>query len=287
MIVAETIEQAREAVAAARAAGRLIGLVPTMGAMHEGHLSLLDAAGADGGFVVVSIFVNPLQFGPGEDLASYPRTAEADLAACRARGVGAVFMPSAAVMYPRECYSEVSVGRLATSLCGRSRPGHFAGVCTIVAKLFHIVQPDKAYFGAKDYQQAAIIRRMAEDLDFPLAVVVCPTVREPDGLAMSSRNRYLDATQRRQAAALFGSLRCAEELIRSRRAPAAEVVSAIRAHLAANAPDGIVDYVHIVDPYELTDVEETGRSVVIALVVRFGSARLIDNILVDAPAGEG
>ncbi|MGB2819685.1 MAG: pantoate--beta-alanine ligase, partial [Phycisphaerae bacterium] len=192
-----------------------------------------------------------------------------------------VFAPRAEVMYGRECLAEVAVAALSGTLCGRSRPGHFPGVCTVVAKLFNIVQPDRAYFGAKDYQQAIILRRMAEDLNFPLEVVICPIVREADGLAMSSRNAYLTAEQRRQAPALYGSLRLAERMIRQRHPPAEEIIAAVRRHIAEQAPDGAMDYVQIVDPLRLADVERTDRGVLIALAVKLGRARLIDNILVD------
>jgi pantoate--beta-alanine ligase len=287
MQVAQTIEDVRRPVAEARAAGKLIGLVPTMGALHEGHFSLIEAAVAECGFVVVSIFVNPLQFGPGEDLAAYPRSPGADLAACEARGVGAVFLPRVEAMYRRACRTEVRVAGLGANLCGRSRPGHFAGVCTVVAKLFHIVPADKAYFGAKDFQQAAIIRRMVEDLNFPLEVVVCPTVREGDGLAMSSRNGYLTAPQRRQAPALWQALQLAERMIRAERPRAEAVIAAVGDYIARHAPDGVVDYVQIVDPEELSDVETTDGAVLVALAVKLGRARLIDNILVDAPRPDG
>ena len=285
MNVHESIEDVRRTVAAARAAGKTIGLVPTMGALHEGHLSLVDAARARCGFVAVSIFVNPTQFGRGEDLDSYPRTVEADLDACRRRGVDMVFLPTEEVMYPGgRPMAEVRVDRLSGTLCGRSRPGHFPGVCTVVAKLLNIVQPQRAYFGAKDYQQATILRRMVGDLDFPVEVVTCPTVREADGLAMSSRNAYLDDERRHEALSLVESLRLADEMIRRERPPAARVIEAMREHIAARAPSGEIDYVRIVDPEDLRDLAETHRAVLVALAVRFTGARLIDNILVDASA---
>ncbi|HUS90678.1 MAG TPA: pantoate--beta-alanine ligase [Phycisphaerae bacterium] len=286
MKIAKTAAQVREELNPVRRTGRTLGLVPTMGALHEGHLSLIDAARADCDFVAVSIFVNPLQFGPNEDLAAYPRAPERDLAACEARGVGLVFLPPVEAMYAGECLTQVSVARLSETLCGASRPGHFAGVCTVVTKLLHIVQPDRAYFGAKDYQQAAIIRKMVFDLDFPLTVVVCPTVREADGLAMSSRNAYLTPEQRRQAPALYGALKMAEGLIRRERPPADAVQAAVRRYLARHAADGMIDYVQIVDPAELSDVQTTDSAVLIALAVKFGGARLIDNLLVDAPGGD-
>jgi pantoate--beta-alanine ligase len=287
MIVARTIQEIRASVAAAKSAGQVVGLVPTMGALHAGHYSLIDAARRRCAFVAVSIFVNPIQFGPSEDLARYPRTPEADLAGCRDHGVAAVLMPDVREMYPRPCRTVLDVPDLGRRLCGASRPGHFAGVCTVVAKLLNMVQPDVAYFGAKDFQQAAIIRRMAEDLNFPLAIEVCPTVREPDGLALSSRNAYLTPDQRRQAPALWEALAMAGEMVAARRPPAGVVVEAILAHLAGRAPSGVVDYVEIVDPRELWPVENTDGEVLIALAVRFGRARLIDNILVDSEGPGG
>jgi len=281
MNAARKIEEVRSLVGPARQSGKLIGLVPTMGALHRGHFSLIEAAGADCDFVVVSIFVNPTQFAPNEDLAKYPRRLEQDLAGCRARGVDVVFAPEPETMYPDEPLTEVRVKGLSETLCGRSRPTHFTGVATVVTKLFNIVQPDRAYFGAKDFQQAVIIRRMVRDLNFPVDIVVCPTVREESGLAMSSRNDYLPADQRRQAAALAGALRAGEEMIRREHPPAGEVISAIRVHLAEHAPDGMIDYVQTVDPEDLADVENTGERVLIVLAVRFGGARLIDNLLVE------
>jgi len=282
MKVAKTIKEAQSAVAEARRAGRTIGLVPTMGAMHQGHFSLIERARGECGFVAVSIFVNPTQFGPNEDLGAYPRPVEADLAGCEARGADLVFVPSVEEMYPRESVTTVAVKRLTDTLCGRTRPWHFPGACTVVAKLFNIVLPDKAYFGAKDFQQAVIVKRMAGDLDFPVEVVVCPTVREADGLAMSSRNAYLTPQERKQATALSGALRLAERMIRQKRPPAKQVIEAVRRHIAADAPDGAIDYVQIVDPYELRDVEKTDPPVLVALAVKFGKARLIDNALVDS-----
>ncbi len=284
MKVLESIGEVRAAVAGARREGKAVGFVPTMGALHEGHFSLIRTARGDG-FVVVSIFVNPTQFGPTEDLAAYPRTPDADRAACERLGADVVFMPSAEEMYGPDGeggLTTVTVARLQDTLCGRSRPGHFDGVCTVVAKLFNIVQPDKAYFGAKDFQQVAIIKRMAADLNFPVEVVVCPTVREPDGVAMSSRNAYLAPRERAQATALIGALRLAEGMIRGARPPAREVIAAVREHLRARAPDGEIDYVQVVEPQTLRDVETTEGPVRVALAVRLGQTRLIDNVRVDA-----
>jgi len=281
MNVAKTIEEIRRMVAAARAAGKTVGFVPTMGALHAGHYSLIAAASTACDFVVVSIFVNPTQFAPGEDLAAYPRTEETDLAGCESRGADAVFLPSVEEMYPDRPRTSVHVAELGEGLCGASRTGHFDGVCTVVAKLFHIVAPDQAFFGAKDFQQGAIVQRMVSDLNFPVDIVLCPTVREADGLAMSSRNAYLSPGEREQAPALHAALRAAGELIRREHPPARQVVAAIRRHIAAHAPDGRVDYVQIVDPATLADVETTDPPVLIALAVRLGKARLIDNVLVD------
>jgi pantoate--beta-alanine ligase len=284
MKIAETIARMRQAVAQARAAGEAVGLVPTMGALHEGHFSLIEAARTETDFVVVSIFVNPLQFGPAEDLSAYPRTPGADVAACEARGVDVVFLPPVEAMYPREGLTEVRVAKLGEGLCGRSRPGHFPGVCTVVAKLFNIVQPDRAYFGQKDFQQGVILRRMAEDLDFPIEIVMCPTAREADGLAVSSRNHYLTEEQRRAAPALYGALKLAERLIRRDRPPAAQVVAAVGDYLAEHVPEGDVDYIEAVDAESLSGVDATDGRVLIALAVKLGRARLIDNMVVDGGA---
>ncbi len=281
MILAETILDLRQAVRVVRAAGETIGLVPTMGALHAGHTSLIDAAAGECDFVVVTIFVNPIQFAPTEDFADYPRAPVADLALCEQHGAAAIFAPGVEEMFPRQNETSVSVAHLSEKLCGRSRPGHFTGVCTVVAKLFNLVQPDRAYFGAKDYQQAVILRRMAEDLNFPVEVVTCPIVREPDGLAISSRNAYLTQEQRLQAPALYAALRHAQAWVRRETPAAAEVIQAIRADLAEHAPLGEVDYVQLVDPETLEDVETTDRPVVTALAVRFGKARLIDNLRIE------
>ncbi len=287
MNVAKTIEDIRRLVGEARGAGKSVGFVPTLGGMHEGHFSLIKAAREACDFVVVSIFVNPTQFGPGEDLASYPRTPEADLRTCEQLGVDAVFVPAAEVMYGSGCLTEVSVRQLSETLCGARRAGHFTGVCTVVAKLFNIVTADKAFFGAKDYQQCVVVRRMVRDLNFPIEIVVCPTVRESDGLAMSTRNAYLTDAQRTQGTALYEALQMGADLIRTSHPPAREVVAAIRDYLSAHASEGQIEYVQIVDPDLLCDVETTDAPVLIALAVRIGSARLIDNTLVDAEESIG
>ena len=288
MDVCQTIEAFRGVLGQARRAGRTIGLVPTMGNLHAGHASLVDRAAADGHFVAVTIFVNPTQFGPAEDYARYPRTPEADLVLCRQHGAAAAFMPSVQEMYPQDARSltAVRVDALAAGLCGRTRPGHSQGVCTVVAKLFHIAQPDAAYFGQKDAQQSAIIARMIEDLNFPIRLVVCPTVREADGLAMSSRNRYLSPAERAQAADLHAALKLAASAIAAGQTAPAEVIEAMRAHLARRAPLGRVEYIEIVNPRSLQVVQVIDGPVLVALAVRFGGARLIDNMQVD-PAANG
>ena len=284
MKLAQTIGEIRAAVGDARREAAKVALVPTMGALHEGHYSLIEAARRQCDFVVVSIFVNPTQFAPGEDYDRYPRSLEADLAGCRARGVDAVFAPSVTQMYPGKPATMIHVAGLTEHLCGAARPGHFDGVCTVVAKLFNIVIPDVAYFGAKDYQQAVVIRRMVADLDMATELVVCPTVREADGLAASTRNSYLSPAQRTQAPALYGALRAGMDVVRSGGRRADDVAQAVRKHLAKHAPEGCIDYVEVIDPDGLDSVQHIEKSVVIALAVRFGSVRLIDNIRVDLSA---
>jgi pantoate--beta-alanine ligase len=252
-----------------------------MGALHEGHRSLMRAARAGCDVVVVSIFVNPTQFGPGEDFQHYPRPLEADLAACREEGVDAVFMPAVAQMYPPGAVTTVSVRRLTEGLCGRFRPGHFDAVTTVVAKLFNIVQPDRAYFGQKDAQQAAVIRQMVRDLDWPVEVVVCPTVREPDGLAMSSRNAYLSPEQRRQAVSLSAALVWARTRIEGGERDVAKLVAGMREQIESAGPCQI-DYLEVVDADTLEPKPGAAGRCLVALAVRIGGARLIDNVVVDA-----
>jgi pantoate--beta-alanine ligase len=278
MIVVTTLDELRQA--RAQFSGP-VGFVPTMGFLHAGHVSLARCAREECASVVASIFVNPTQFGPTEDLAKYPRDLPRDQALLAAAGVDLLWTPTSEVIYPPGFQSWVTVDGLTSPLEGGQRPGHFRGVTTVVAKLFNAVGPDKAYFGQKDAQQAAVIRRMTRDLDFPIQIVVCPTVREADGLAMSSRNAYLSADQRRQAVALSEALALARDLIAREHPAASAVVAAMRAHLARRAPDGRIDYVAVVDPQELSDVAGTDRPVLVALAVKFGRARLIDNVLVE------
>jgi pantoate--beta-alanine ligase len=270
----------REKLVAARRAGRTIGLVPTMGALHEGHLSLVRAAKAECDHAVVSIFINPSQFGPNEDLAKYPRTLDVDLALLAGCGADLVFAPSDNEVYRAGHATWVEVGAVAEPLEGAFRPGHFRGVATIVLKLLNMVQPDVAYFGQKDYQQALAIRRMAADLDVPVAIRVCPIVREPDGLAMSSRNRYLSPAARQRALVLWKSLQLAGELVKQgeRRAPA--IAARMRA-LIETAEDARIDYVAIVDPETLQPVDMIAGRTLAALAVKVENTRLIDNCLLE------
>ena len=281
MLTAETIAEARRAVRTARGQGRRVGLVPTMGALHEGHLSLMAAARAECEFVAVSIFVNPIQFGPNEDYQRYPRPIERDLAACREAGVDLVFAPSAGEMYRQERLTSVVVRGMTEGLCGRQRPGHFEGVTTVVAKLFNILDPDAAYFGEKDAQQALVLRKMVVDLDFPIAMRFCPTVREADGLALSSRNAYLSADERERALCLSRGLEAGRRMIAEGRTEAAAIAAAMRRIIEAAEPEKI-DYIEIVDPHTLGPVARVAGPVLMATAVRIGRTRLIDNILVDS-----
>jgi pantoate--beta-alanine ligase len=277
MPVTQTIQGIRQVVAAARRAGKVVGLVPTMGALHAGHVSLIRAARAGTDVVVVSLFVNPLQFGPHEDLARYPRPFERDAEQCRAEGVDVLFAPEPAEVYPAGFATTVEVAGLSEVLEGASRPGHFRGVSTVVLKLFNMVQPDVAYFGQKDAQQVCVIRQMVRDLDVPVRLEICPTVREPDGLALSSRNQYLDADQRRQAVVLFQMLQEAKKRIDAGERRAEAVRQAMLARLAA-APAARLDYAAVVDAVSLRPLERLQEDVLIALAVFFGATRLIDNL---------
>jgi pantoate--beta-alanine ligase len=287
MLVTHDIPATRAAVATARRTGLRIGLVPTMGYLHAGHLALLAAARRDQTWPVVSIFVNPTQFGPNEDFDRYPRDTAGDLAQCAAAGCELVFLPAVADMYRPDAVTTVHVAQLTDTLCGPLRPGHFDGVATVVSKLFNIIQPDVAYFGQKDAQQLVVIRRLVRDLDFPLTIVGEPTVREPDGLALSSRNALLAPDERARAVVLIRALRAGEQLIREQRATdAAAVLRAMRAVVAEGRP-AAVDYISIVDPATLQPVTQITGPVLIALAVRIGQTRLIDNLLVDPSRRSG
>jgi pantoate--beta-alanine ligase len=278
MKVIHEIAEMRAASRAARAEGRRIGFVPTMGALHEGHLSLVRRARQSASFIVASIFVNPLQFGPSEDYTRYPRTLEADCAKLAPEGVEIVFAPAAEAMYPTGATTTVYVEGLSERLDGRSRPGHFRGVSTVVAKLFHIVEPDCAVFGQKDAAQVAVLRRMVRDLDMPVEMIIAPTVREADGLALSSRNAYLSADERRQALVLSRALREIERLAGAGESNAVRLRQTALAVLAAE-PAAKLDYLEIVHPETLEPVAEVSGGALIAVAAFVGATRLIDNIL--------
>jgi len=285
--VVNTAAALRAAVRAARADGHTIGLVPTMGALHAGHLSLVERSCRECGFNVVSIFVNPTQFGPQEDFARYPHNLEADLAALSPYAADLVFAPGLKEMYPAGCTTFVEVGRVAEKWEGACRPGHFRGVATVVLKLFNLAQPDVAYFGQKDYQQTVVVRRMVADLDVPVEIRICPTVREPDGLALSSRNVYLSQEERRQALSLSRGLRRAEELVHRGERDADAVRRAVRETIAAE-PAVRVDYVAVVDADTMDELQRIEGAAVVAVAARVGTTRLIDNtVLWAAAAGSG
>jgi len=261
-----------------------LGFVPTMGYLHEGHLSLVRRAKTECGAAAISIFVNPTQFGPNEDFARYPRDPERDLALLREAGADWVFLPEVETMYPPGATTSVDVGGVTAMLEGAVRPGHFRGVATIVAKLFNIVQPTRAYFGQKDAQQCAVIRRMVRDLDMAVEVVVCPTVRESDGLAMSSRNAYLKPAERQAATVLYRALCAAEARHASGERDAEALRETVRAVLATTPHSGI-DYVSVADPEALTELDRVGPDgALLSLAVRFGATRLIDNLVLPGSA---
>jgi pantoate--beta-alanine ligase len=278
MRICTTIEDMRAACRAARAGGKRLGFVPTMGALHDGHLSLVRAARASCEVVAASIFVNPTQFGPNEDLAKYPRTFERDRNFLEKEGVKLLFAPSVEEMYPVGAVTWVTVEGLSGKLDGRSRPGHFRGVTTVVAKLFHIVEPDAAFFGQKDAAQVAIIRRMVRDLNFLVEIVACPIVREADGLAMSSRNAYLDAQQRQQALVLHRALLRVKKLWDAGERAAGKLLVEGREEFVAEKSVRL-EYFEIVDPNSLDPVENAAEGALVAVAAFVGSTRLIDNIL--------
>ncbi|MBC2722146.1 pantoate--beta-alanine ligase [Desulfosporosinus sp.] len=274
------ISELREIISSEKKRGRKIALVPTMGFLHRGHLSLIEQAKQTDAFVVLSIFVNPLQFGPNEDLSRYPRDLERDAHLVEEAGVDVVFHPSVEEMYPRPMLTFVEVGELDRVLCGSSRPGHFRGVATVVSKLFNIVQPDMAFFGQKDYQQYLIIERMVKDLSLPIEICPVPIIREEDGLAMSSRNIYLTAEQRLEALVLSKSLNEAERSIHGGQRSAREIERQIREKITLES-HGVIDYVEVRDAGSLSDVTDIQSPVLLALAVKFGTTRLIDNKVVE------
>jgi len=284
MEVIATPELMRDWSRACRQSGRSIGLVPTMGYFHDGHLSLMRQAAALTDQVVVSLFVNPLQFGPGEDLARYPRNFERDRDLAARSGVAVLFAPTAAAMYPEPPETRIAVGRLGVGLCGRSRPGHFDGVCTVVGKLFNIVSPELAVFGRKDFQQLAVIRQMTVDLNWGVKIVAHPIVRESDGLAMSSRNRYLSGLERQSATCLYRAIVRARQLAAAGEGEVAHLLSAVEQIIAAH--DNVcLEYTEIVSATTLVPQLLVGPNSLLALAVRIGATRLIDNAMLLEPCG--
>ena len=281
MKICNTIRDIRAASRAQRRAGLRLGLVPTMGALHEGHLSLIRTAKASCQVVAASIFVNPTQFGPNEDLARYPRPFERDRELLENEDVNLLFAPSVDEMYPSDAVTWVTVEELSDKLDGRSRPGHFRGVTTIVAKLFLAVEPDAAFFGQKDAAQVSIIRRMVRDLNFPVEIVVCPIVREPDGLAMSSRNAYLNPQQRKQALVLQRSLMRVKQMAGAGEYDALRLVAAAK-EVFAGEPAVCLDYLEIVDADSLDPVSDVAKGALVAVAAFVGTTRLIDNTLLAA-----
>lgn len=266
-----------------RSGGKTIGLVPTMGALHKGHLSLIRRARSENSKVVVSIFVNPIQFGAREDLKKYPRNLKKDASLCRYAGVDVIFYPGIRQMYPEGCQTYVNVEGLSGYLCGKFRPGHFRGVATVVAKLFNIVMPDTAYFGQKDAQQAAVIKKMAADLNMPVKIRIMPIVRERDGLAMSSRNAYLSPQERQEAAVLYRALVSAKKLIRSGNLNTADIIRRMKRLISAKK-SAKIQYIEIVDADSLKVLRKIKGKALIALAVFIGKTRLIDNVIVSLRA---
>jgi pantoate--beta-alanine ligase len=281
MRIVKIAREMRAVAETARSSGGVVGLVPTMGFFHEGHLSLMRRARAEFGLVVVSLFVNPTQFGPGEDLAAYPKDFERDCALASAEGVDVMFAPEAGEMYAANHATFVDVERITRHLCGASRPGHFRGVATVVAKLFHICQPQRAYFGLKDYQQVRVIETMIRDLNFDVELVRCPIVREPDGVAMSSRNSYLSVEERRVATILRRSLVAAGKRIEHGERDGVAIARQLREAIQTE-PRACVDYAEVVDAESLEPLGRIDRAALLAVAVRIGRARLIDNLVVEA-----
>jgi pantoate--beta-alanine ligase len=258
--------------------GKTIAIVPTMGALHDGHLSLIRRAAQKADIVVATVFVNPTQFGPHEDFNRYPRDPKGDIRKIREAGADIVFMPKRTDMYPDGYETYISVEHMTGVLEGKSRPGHFRGVTTIVAKLFNIVQPDFALFGMKDYQQAMVLKRMVKDLNWPITMIICPTMREKDGLAMSSRNRYLSPELRAQAPALYRALKTAHLMVRDGITRSSDIKRKMRSTITKSAPDSEIDYIAITEMESLKAVSSVTKNIVASLAVRLGPVRLIDNM---------
>jgi len=280
MKLVKTIDEMRDVRESTRKSDQRLGLVPTMGALHEGHLSLVRAARDKSNVVAVSIFVNPTQFGPNEDFAKYPRNLEKDSEMLEREHVDVIFAPSVDDMYPAGAVTWVTVEGMSDRLCGKSRPGHFRGVTTVVAKLFHIVQPDVAFFGQKDAAQVAIVRRMVRDLNMPVSIEVCPIIRESDGLALSSRNAYLNPEERKSALVLHRSLQRAENLFENGERNSARLMAAGKEEFK-NESSARLDYFEIVDPDSLEPVTTISNRALIAVAGLIGNTRLIDNVIVD------
>lgn len=260
---------------------KTVGFVPTMGALHEGHLSLVRRSKKENDFTVVSIFVNPIQFGPNEDFQQYPREIEGDLQKLSLLDVDAVFSPDAKEMYPEGFSTSVHIGRIGEILCGASRPGHFNGVATVITKLFNIAMPDSAYFGQKDFQQTEVIKKLVREMNFPIDIIVCPTQREPDGLAMSSRNSYLISEERKAAAVLYKTLKHGEELIVTKGLKDALHIKNELMRLVNAEPRAHIEYVEIVTAGQLEKVEKIVLPVAICIAVKIGKTRLIDNVIIE------
>ncbi|MBQ8563821.1 MAG: pantoate--beta-alanine ligase [Firmicutes bacterium] len=280
MKIVKTVEEVRAQVKEWRKKGYTVGLVPTMGFLHEGHKSLIVRAAAENDKVVVSDFVNPTQFGPGEDLESYPRDLDRDAALCEEAGADLIFNPEPSDMYFPDATTYVTMTQLNEELCGKTRPIHFRGVCTVVSKLFHIVAPDRAYFGQKDAQQLAIIKRMVRDLNFDLEIVGCPIVREDDGLAKSSRNTYLNAQERQAALCLSKAVKLGQQMAAAGEKDAAKVVGAMK-ELIEKEPLARIDYVEAVNGINMKPVETLDAPVLVAIAVYIGKTRLIDNFIIE------
>ena len=280
MIIIKTIKEIKDIIRDNKRQGKTVGFVPTMGSLHEGHLSLIRTAKKENDLVVVSIFVNPTQFGVGEDFEAYPRDLDSDAKLSESAGADVIFSPSISEMYPESYQTYVEVIEITSKLCGKSRPTHFKGVTTVVNKLFNIVEPHKAYFGQKDAQQVAVIQKMVKDLNMNIEVIPCPIVREADGLAMSSRNTYLNEAQRNAALILSKSLFSAKDMINKGCIDAVEIKETI-IKMINKEPLAAIDYVEIVDALSLSDITTLTSKVLIALAVKIGRTRLIDNILVE------
>ena len=280
MKVIRSVKEMRAYAQVKRREGKKIGFVPTMGALHSGHLSLINKARKESDVVVISIFVNPIQFGPKEDFRRYPRNFSEDRRIAEKAGVDVLFFPSAQGIYPQGYCTYIRVEGLSNKLCGAFRPTHFQGVATVVAKLFNIVQPDIAYFGQKDFQQVVIIKRMVEDLNIPVKIKSLPIVREKDGLAMSSRNRYLNEQEREKARILFQSLQLARRLVEGGERRAEAVARQMKRVIRERVPEARIDYVSIVDPKSLEEVSKIKKKVLVAVALWIGKARLIDNMLI-------